>query len=79
MKEAESDTRDRLKEKEEIEELKNKIFSGEFDDPNAEFERVMNLDMNLFPRMHQNETKYIYANYFFRLRKNAKSNINLSY
>lgn len=40
VKEAESDGRDRIKEKEEIEELKNKIFSGEFDDPTAEFEKV---------------------------------------
>lgn len=40
VKEAEYDTRDRAKEKEEIEELKNKVFSGEYDDPNAEFERV---------------------------------------
>lgn len=34
------DTRDRQKEKEEIEELKNRIFSGEHEDPNAEFERA---------------------------------------
>lgn len=40
MKEVESDNRDRIKENEEIEELKTKIFSGEYDDPNAEFERV---------------------------------------
>lgn len=40
VKEAESDERDRAKEKEEIEELKNKIFSGEYEDPNAEFEKV---------------------------------------
>ncbi|KRT79601.1 hypothetical protein AMK59_7721, partial [Oryctes borbonicus] len=40
VKEAESDNRDRSKEKEEIEELKNKIFSGEFEDPSAEFERA---------------------------------------
>ena len=40
VKEADSDNRDRLKEKEEIEELKSKIFSGEFEDPSAEFERV---------------------------------------
>lgn len=40
MKEVESDNRDRLKENEEIEELKTKIFSGEYDDPNAEFERA---------------------------------------
>lgn len=42
VKEAESDGRDRAKEKEEIEELKAKIFSGEFEDPTAEFERVNN-------------------------------------
>lgn len=40
VKEAELDSRDRQKEKEEIEELKNRIFSGEHEDPNAEFERV---------------------------------------
>lgn len=40
VKEAESDSRDRAKEKEEIEELKHKIFSGESEDPTAEFERV---------------------------------------
>lgn len=40
MKEVESDNRDRFKENEEIEELKNKIFSGEYEDPTAEFERV---------------------------------------
>lgn len=41
VKEAEIDSRDRQKEKEEIEELKNRIFSGEHEDPNAEFERVI--------------------------------------
>ncbi|KAJ8934706.1 hypothetical protein NQ318_008504 [Aromia moschata] len=41
MKEAELDNRDRLKEKDEIEELKNRIFSGEHEDPNAEFERYI--------------------------------------
>jgi RNA-binding protein 25 len=40
VKEAELDTRDRQKEKEEIEELKNRIFSGEHEDPSAEFERA---------------------------------------
>lgn len=40
LKEAEMDNRDRLKEKEEIEELKNRIFAGEHEDPNAEFEKV---------------------------------------
>lgn len=40
LKEAELDNKDRLKEKEEIEDLKNRIFSGEHDDPNAEFEKV---------------------------------------
>lgn len=34
------DNRDRQKEKEEIEELKTRIFAGEHDDPNAEFERI---------------------------------------
>lgn len=40
VKEAELDNRDRLKEKEELDELKTEIFSSEVDDPNAEFERV---------------------------------------
>ncbi|KAK9881568.1 hypothetical protein WA026_016442 [Henosepilachna vigintioctopunctata] len=40
VKEAEMDSRDRLKEKEELEELKNKIFASEIEDPNAEFERL---------------------------------------
>lgn len=40
LKEAEVDGRDRSKEKEEIEELRNRIFAGEHEDPNAEFERV---------------------------------------
>jgi RNA-binding protein 25 len=39
-KEIEQDGRDRQREKEELEELKNKIFSEEHDDPSAEFERV---------------------------------------
>lgn len=41
LKEAEMDSRDRLKEKEEIEELKNRIFSGDHEDPSAEFEKVI--------------------------------------
>jgi RNA-binding protein 25 len=54
VKEAELDTRDRQKEKEEIEELKNRIFSGEHEDPSAEFERVRVLypdqnDKHVFP------------------------------
>lgn len=40
LKEAEMDSKDRLKEKEEIEELKNRIFSGDHEDPSAEFEKV---------------------------------------
>lgn len=40
VKEAELDSRDRAKEKEELEELKAKVFSGEYEDPNAEFERL---------------------------------------
>lgn len=40
VKEAEADTRDRNKEKEELDELKNKIFSSEHEDPASEFERV---------------------------------------
>lgn len=41
LKEAEMDSKDRLKEKEEIEELKTRIFSGDHEDPNAEFEKVI--------------------------------------
>ncbi|GLV45567.1 uncharacterized protein CBL_02587 [Carabus blaptoides fortunei] len=40
VKEAELDSRDRAKEKEELEELKTKVFSGEHEDPTAEFERL---------------------------------------
>lgn len=40
LKEAESDTRDREKEKDELEELKSKIFSSAYEDPTAEFEKV---------------------------------------
>jgi len=39
-KEIEADARDRQKEKDELEELRNKIYSEEHSDPNAEFERV---------------------------------------
>jgi len=39
-KEIEQDGRDRQREKEELEELKTKIFSEEHEDPSAEFERV---------------------------------------
>lgn len=40
VKEADFDGRDRSKEKEELDELKNKIFSGNFDNPTQEFERA---------------------------------------
>lgn len=40
VKEAETDTRDRQKEKEEIEELKNKIYSAGHEDPITLFEKV---------------------------------------
>ena len=35
------DEKDRIKEQEELEELKNKIFNGAFEDPSQEFERVI--------------------------------------
>lgn len=40
MREADLDAKDRNKEQEELEELKNKIFSGEYDNPTQEFERL---------------------------------------
>lgn len=39
-REQENDNKDRIKEKEELEELRNKIFSGEYENPTQEFERV---------------------------------------
>ena len=42
IEEAESDSRDRAKEKLELEELKNRIFSEKHDDPCAEFEKAKN-------------------------------------
>lgn len=39
-KEMEIDAKDRQKEKEELAELKAKIFAGNSDDPNAEFAKV---------------------------------------
>ena len=44
-KEIEQDGRDRQREKEELEELKTKIFSEEHDDPGAEFERVSAINL----------------------------------
>lgn len=40
QKEIEADTRDRQKEKDELEELRSKIYAEEHVDPSAEFERV---------------------------------------
>lgn len=40
LKEADQDAKDRNKEQEELEELKNKIFNGQFENPTQEFERV---------------------------------------
>jgi RNA-binding protein 25 len=40
VREADFDAKDRNKEQEELDELKNKIFSGEFENPTQEFERV---------------------------------------
>lgn len=40
LKEAESDTKDRQKEKEEMEELRRRIFAEEHEDPNEAFEKV---------------------------------------
>ncbi len=39
-REVESDVRDRQKEKEELEELRNKIFAEGHSDPSATFEKV---------------------------------------
>lgn len=40
VREADLDAKDRNKEQEELEELKNKIFSGEFENPSQEYERA---------------------------------------
>lgn len=40
VREADLDAKDRNKEQEELEELKNKIFSGEFENPTQEYERA---------------------------------------
>lgn len=40
VREADLDSKDRNKEQEELDELKNKIFAGEYDNPTAEFEKV---------------------------------------
>ena len=40
VREADLDGKDRNKEQEELEELKNKIFSGEFENPSQEYERA---------------------------------------
>lgn len=64
------DGRDRSKEKEEIEELKNRIFSGEHDDPNAEFEKVGSL-------VHYSMSSVYFVRLFvFRRKKKGKNNTN---
>lgn len=40
VREADQDSKDRNKEQEELDELKNKIFAGEYDNPTLEFEKV---------------------------------------
>lgn len=40
VREADYDLKDRNKEQEELEELKTKIFNGEYENPSREFERV---------------------------------------
>lgn len=40
VREADADGKDRQREQEELEELKAKIFSGEFDNPTQEYEKV---------------------------------------
>lgn len=42
VREIETDEKDRNKELEELEELKTKVFSGEYENPKLEFERVRN-------------------------------------
>lgn len=49
MRETEMDEKDRNKELEELEELKTKVFSGEFDNPKLEFERVRNSSIIFIP------------------------------
>lgn len=68
LKEAEMDNRDRLKEKEEIEELKNRIFSGEHEDPNAEFERVSEVLRTVISEL----------NFIFYLRRRGSEKNNIS-
>lgn len=41
VREADADAKDRAREQEELEELKAKIFSGEYDNPTQEFEKVI--------------------------------------
>lgn len=43
VREADSDLKDREREKTELEELKNKVFSSEHENPNEEFEKVRSL------------------------------------
>lgn len=40
VREADFDAKDRAREQEELEELKSKIFNGEYENPTQEYERV---------------------------------------
>lgn len=46
VREADADGKDRQREQEELEELKSKIFSGEYDNPTQEFEKVSWSDLS---------------------------------
>lgn len=48
IREADSDSKDRSREQEELEELKNKIFSGEYENPTQEFERLKKEHENMY-------------------------------
>ena len=68
-RERDADEKDRIKEQEELDELKSKIFNGAFEDPTQEFERVISLQSPNFIRNDQ---------YFkiFSLKRNAKNFTN---
>lgn len=48
VREADLDAKDRNKEQEELEELRNKIFSGEYENPSQEYERAKKEHENLY-------------------------------
>lgn len=66
VREADLDSKDRNKEQEELDELKNKIFAGEYDNPTAEFEKVG----RLFCSINQFSYQHFFKN--SRKRRNAK-------